>query len=189
MKVRWLGNAAVEIFGEKHILIDPNFTVKPEKEADIVLLTHEHDDHFSPEYHSSIKKDVELFGPKTTLEKFDLGGKTVEPGDELEGIKVLDCDCYGSEESVSYLYQGILHSGDSAYFPEVKEVKLIFTACFPDYHEDYISAFKRLDPRMVIPFHYDPKDGLEDAEGLKERMDEEGIPNKLLEPGDHVESQ
>ena len=64
---------------------------------------------------------------------------------------------------------------------------MIFTACFPDYYDDYISAFKRLKPEIVIPFHYDPKDGLEDAKGLKRIMDEEGIPNKMLKPGASIE--
>jgi len=186
MKVRWLGNAALEVFSDKHIWIDPNMTVAPEKEPDIVLLTHEHDDHFSQEDHAKVQKEVELFGPKTTLEKFYLEGTAVEPGDTFEGIQVLDCDCYGSDESVSYLYNGLLHAGDSAYFPDAGSVELIFTACFPDYYDDYISAFKRLRPNMVIPFHYDPKESIDDAKGLKELMKKEGIPNKLLKPGDPV---
>ncbi len=187
MKVRWLGNAAVEIFGEKHILIDPNFTVEPEKEADIVLLTHEHDDHFEEENYSSFGEDAELYAPKTSSRKFDVEGEKVKPGDKIDGIQVLECDCYGSEESVSFFYGGILHSGDSAYFPDPEGVKLIFTACFEDYYGDYISAFKRLKPELVVPFHYDPQDDLKDAVGLKKKMDEENVPNKLIEPGESID--
>ncbi len=187
MKVRWLGNAAVKISSKKDILIDPNITVEADLEPDVILLTHEHDDHFSPEDYNEIDKDVKIYGPKTTLEKFDLDGSIVTDGDEIDGIDVLDCDCYGSDDSLSYFYKGILHAGDSAYFPDTEGVKLIFTACFPDYYDDYISAFKRLEPKMVIPFHYNPKDGLEDAKGLKKRMNKEGIPNKMLEPGDSIE--
>ncbi len=186
MKVRWLGNAAVEIFDEKHILIDPNFTVEPEKEADIVLLTHEHDDHFREKNYRSFGEEAKLYAPETSLKKFDVDGKAVEPGDKIEKIKVLDCDCYGSDESVSYFYKGVLHSGDSAFFPDVEGVKLIFTACFTDYYEDYISAFKRLKPELVVPFHYDPDEEIDDAEGLKKRMDQEGVPNKLLGSGGSI---
>ncbi|MBS3781449.1 MAG: MBL fold metallo-hydrolase [Candidatus Thermoplasmatota archaeon] len=187
MKVRWLGNAALEIFEKKHILIDPNFTVDPLKEPDMLLLTHEHEDHFSPEYYHSFEKDIEFYAPAFSLQKFDVEGIEVKQGDEIDGIKVLDSDCYGSDESVSYFYKGLLHAGDSAYFPEIEGVEAIFTACFPDYYEEYVSAFKRLEPEIVIPFHYDPKEGLEDAEGLAERMDNEGIPNKILEPGDSID--
>ncbi len=186
MKVRWLGNAAVEVFGDKHILIDPNLTVEHEKDPDIILLTHEHDDHFSPADYEKVKENADLYGPKTTLEKFDLEGEVVKAGDEIGDIKVLDCDCYGSDDSVSYFYNGLLHSGDSAYFPEVEGVKAVFTACFQDYYDDYVEAFKRLKPEIVVPFHYDPEEDIDDAEGLKKRLDKEGIPNKMLEPGDHI---
>ncbi|MEF8832534.1 MAG: MBL fold metallo-hydrolase [Candidatus Thermoplasmatota archaeon] len=187
MKVKWLGNAALKISSKKNILIDPNITVEAELEPDIILLTHEHDDHFSPEDYNKIEKDVKVYGPKTTLEKFDLDGSIVKARDEIDGIDVLDCDCYASDESVSYFYNGLLHAGDSAYFPEVENVEVIFTACFPDYYDDYVDAFKRLKPDLVVPFHYDTEEEMDDAMGLKERLDEEGIPNKILEPGDHID--
>ncbi|MEF8873946.1 MAG: MBL fold metallo-hydrolase [Candidatus Thermoplasmatota archaeon] len=186
MKVRWLGNAALEVFSDSHIWIDPNLTVEPKRDPDIILLTHEHDDHFSPEDYAGIEGDVKLFGPKTTLEKFDLDGISVKPGDEIEDIVVLDCDCYASDESVTYFYNGLLHAGDSAFFPDAEGVELIFTACFPDYYDDYISAFKRLKPELVVPFHYDAEEDIEDARGLIEKMDKEGIPNQLLSPADSI---
>lgn len=187
MKVRWLGNAGIEIFGDKHIYIDPNFKVEPEREADIVLLTHEHDDHFAPDDYKRWAEDADLYAPETSLKNFDVKGKSVVPGDEIGEIKVLNSDCWGSEESVSYFYRGLLHSGDSNIFPEAEGVELIFTACFPDYYDDYVSAFKRLEPDLVIPFHYDPEEDMDDAEGLVSLMDEENIPNRILEHGESIE--
>ncbi|MFP4050966.1 MAG: MBL fold metallo-hydrolase [Thermoplasmata archaeon] len=187
MKVRWLGNSALEIFGDNHILVDPHYFVEPEKEADIVLLTHEHDDHFKKEHYEKYGKNADLYTTETALEKFDLEGKVVEPGDESEGIKVYDNDCWGTDDSIAFYYKGVITTGDSPVFPEVDDAKLIFTACFPDYYDDYIEAFKRLEPRLVVPFHYDPSKGTDDAEGLIERMDEEGINNKFMEPGESIE--
>lgn len=187
MRIRWLGNACIEMFGEKHILVDPNFTVKPEQEADLVLLTHEHDDHFSWKDYREFGGDADLVGPKTSLEKFDLKGKAIGPGDKIDGVEVFESDCWKSEESVSYFYGGVLHSGDSAVFPDLGGVKLVFSACFPDYYDDYVSAFERLEPDFIVPFHYDPAKDLDEAEGLKERLDEVGIKCKLLKPGESVE--
>jgi len=187
MKVRWLGNAALEVFGDKHILIDPNFTVEPSKEPDLVLLTHEHDDHFSLEDYRKFGKQAELYAPALSIEKFDVKGTAVTPGEQIQDIDVLDCDCYGSDGSVSYFYNGLLHAGDSAYFPEAEGVKAVFTACFPDYYDDYVKAFQLLEPEIVVPFHYDPEEDIEEAKGLKKRLDEEDIPNKILKPGDHIE--
>lgn len=187
MKVRWLGNSCVEIFGNDHILIDPNFLVEPEKEPDIVLITHEHDDHFDPDDFIGYEDKVELLAPEPTLKKFDLDGLAVEQGMYFKDIKILDCQCWNAEESVSYYYDRVLHSGDSNVFPEVEDVELLFTACFPDYYDDYLSASKRLEPELVIPFHYDVEDGSKDAEKLVDILDEKGIDAKRLELGESVD--
>lgn len=187
MKVRWLGNSCVEIFGDQHILIDPNFLVEPEKKPDIVLVTHEHGDHFDPEVFDEYGSDAKLLAPEPTLEKFDLDGIGAEPGMYFKDIKMLDCQCWKAEKSVSYYYKGVLHSGDSNVFPDVEDVKLLFTACFPDYYDDYISAAKRLEAGKVIPFHYNPEEGTDDAEELVSLMEDEEINATVLELGESVE--
>lgn len=187
MKVRWLGNAAIEIFGEQHLLIDPNWVTPPKHEADIVLLTHEHDDHFSKKDYKAFGAEAELYAPQTALEKFEVEGTPVAPGDEIGDIKVLESDCWGSEESVSFFFHGVLHTGDSASYPTIEEVQVIFSACFPDYYEDYIAESKRLNPQLVIPFHYDPEEGQKDAEGLKKKLEQEGIESMVLKAGQSIE--
>lgn len=187
MKVRWLGNACLEVFSKNRILIDPNFLAEPDRDPDLILLTHEHDDHYDPKKCAKMLNKVMLYAPKTALSKFGLKGMAVKAGDEINGIKVLESYCWGSEENVSYFHRGLLHVGDSAKFPDVKGVKLVFSACFPDYYEDYVRAFKSLKPNLVIPFHYDVKRDLDEAKGLKERLDREGINSKLIEIGESVE--
>ena len=58
---------------------------------------------------------------------------------------------------------------------------MVFSACFADYYEAYVRAFKRLKPNQVIPFHYDIEEDLDEARGLKERLDREGINSRLIE--------
>ncbi|KXB01173.1 hypothetical protein AKJ41_02520 [candidate division MSBL1 archaeon SCGC-AAA259O05] len=189
MKVKWHGDASIEIFGDLHVLEDPNPVVPVEEESDVVLLTHEHDDHFDREAYEKLGSEADLYAPGAALDKFELDGEAVEPGDKIEGeIKVLESDCWNSDESVSYFYNGVLHSGDSASFPNPKgEVGLVFSACFPVNYDDYIEEFRRLEPELVIPFHYNPGEGDEDARGLKQRLDDEGIPSRVLEAGESVE--
>ncbi|MFW6110562.1 MAG: MBL fold metallo-hydrolase [Thermoproteota archaeon] len=187
MKVRWLGNACLEIFGEEqHLLVDPNFLREPNKDPDLILLTHEHDDHYNPEGCADIISETPVYAPQTSLKKFDLDGVPVKAGDNIDGIQVKKSWCWNSQESVSYFYKGLLHAGDSAQFPQVEGIKLVFTACFPDYYEDYITAFKRLKPELVIPFHYDVPEGLDDAKGLKKKLDQADINCKLLKIGEKV---
>jgi len=185
MRLRWLGNSCVEIFGEKHIVIDPNYVVKPEGEIDYVLVTHEHEDHFDMEKFKQL--DVKkLVAPDFVLKQYGLEGIKAEVGKEIDGIKILESWCWKAVESYSYFYNGVLHPGDSAKFPDAKDVKVAFTACFPDFYEQYVEEMKRLKPKLVIPFHYSPEKKRKDAEGLKELLDKEGINCKIVEVGEEI---
>jgi len=185
MMLRWLGNSCVEIFGERHVVIDPNYLVEPEKGVDVVLVTHEHSDHFDPEKFEKLGVK-ELVAPKATLEEYELDGTEAKPGMEVDGIKIFKSWCWKAKESVSYFYRGLLHAGDSARFPEVEGVKLVFTACFPDHYEDYLKEFQRMKPEIVIPFHY-PEEKIENAKGLKKLLDVNGLNCRILKIGESVE--
>ncbi|MFO8109251.1 MAG: MBL fold metallo-hydrolase [Thermoplasmata archaeon] len=187
MEVRWLGNSCVDMISDERVIIDPHPVIELKGKADKILITHEHDDHFRKETFEKISEgDTEIYAPKHTLEKFDIDGTAVEPGDEFEGIKVLSCQCWNSEESVGYLYEGILHNGDSAEFPDKGFVKLAFTACFPDNYDDYVEGLSKIDPDVVVPFHYDPDEKLSEAQGLAELLEKKSIKCKMLKPGEEL---
>src|SRR6056297_3582013 len=98
MQVRWLGNACIEIKGEKNILIDPNYLTEPEIEPDIILVTHEHSDHIDPAKLEQFN-NYQLYAPASVYDEFDLAGETIQAGATIkEDIQVIGCDCYGSEE-------------------------------------------------------------------------------------------
>ncbi len=58
--IHWLGHDTFKIVGEKVIYTDP-FKIKKKDNADIILITHEHYDHCSPE---DVKK---IQGPETVI--------------------------------------------------------------------------------------------------------------------------
>ena len=185
MKVRWLGNSCVEIIDEKHILIDPNYIVEPYDNVEIVLVTHEHSDHFDKEKFERLNAK-KLIAPRATLEEFNLKGIEAKPGMEIDDIKVLESWCWKSKESCSYYYKGALHAGDSAKFPDVEGVRVVFTACFPDFYNDYLNEFKRLKPELIIPIHYS-LEKIENARGLKMLLEKEGFNCKILDIGEEIE--
>ena len=192
IKLRWLGNAALEIQGEDNIIIDPNFLADPEIKADIVLITHEHDDHINPEDLNSVcKEDTEVYAPQSVYDKFDLDGDVVKSGDLIQDkIKVLDVDCYNSEESVAYYYDGVYHTADAADYPDPgEEIKILFTACFNDYFSEYIENVIKLDPQMAAPYHYDPEERQEllQAKGLSSKFSQIGCESRVLEIGEELE--
>jgi L-ascorbate metabolism protein UlaG (beta-lactamase superfamily) len=185
MRVRWLGNSCVELIDGKHILIDPNYIVEPKENVELILVTHEHGDHFDLEKFEKlgVKK---LVAPKATLKEYGLDGIEAKPGVEIDGVRILESWCWKAKESCSYFYKGILHAGDSARFPEIEGVKLVFTACFPDFYDDHLNEFKRMRPELIVPFHYS-KEKIENAKGLKKLLDESGLNCKILEVGGEVE--
>ena len=190
MIVRWLGNSSLEIREEKNnILIDPSFEYKPVTDPDLILVSHEHDDHFNP---SQVNKfnNAELFAPLSVLEDFNVEGEIIKAGEVIkDDIKVLDIDCYNSRSSVAYFYNGIYQTGDAASFPDPGEnVKVLFTACFPDFYSEYIESCRRLEPELVIPYHFDPEDkeGLKAAQTLVNKLEKEGFKAKLLQLGHKI---
>lgn len=189
MRVRWLGEACLEVIGEENLLIDPNYKVKPAVIPDRILVTHEHDDHLDPEVINDFNQ-AELFAPASVYNNFDLQGQAVKGGDIIDGkIKVLDCDCYGSEQAVSYYCDGLFHTADTADFPEIDdEVKLLFSACFSDFYQNYVKAASRLNPDLVVPYHYDyyNHQNMDEAKGLISRLKEAGISSRLLSPGEEL---
>ena len=82
-KIHWLGHDTFKIDGEKVIFTDP-FQIKKEDAADIILITHDHRDHCSPE---DIKK---VQGPDTIIvattdcrDKLSGDVRTMKAGDSI----------------------------------------------------------------------------------------------------------
>lgn len=189
MIVSWLGEACIEIKDKLNILIDPNYETEPEYKPDIILITHEHDDHFDPKV---IKKypEAELYAPQSFFNKYEVDGNTIKKGDTIkEDIKVLECDCYNSKEAVCYYYKGIYHTADSADYPKPKnDVNLLFTACFKDFFNEYLDLVKAIKPKIVIPYHFNSENNeqIKEAIELNTILREAGYDSRLIKPGDTI---
>jgi L-ascorbate metabolism protein UlaG (beta-lactamase superfamily) len=186
MRFRWLGEACVEIKGQHHLLIDPNYTVPPDPGIDLILVTHEHDDHFREE-----AKDLgaPLWAPRSAVETFDLEATIVAPGRRDGEIEVVPSFCYGSEESVGYLIHGdarLLHLGDSFRSPQVT-ADVLFVPIFADYHNEILEAAETCGAQRVYPIHYDPQEKPELALQLVEKLEARGIEAGTLSVGEWVE--
>jgi len=172
--IKWLGHDTFKIVGEKVIYTDPFQITQPDK-ADIILITHEHYDHFSPE---DIKK---LLGPDTILVlPKDCAGKikakeiVVKPGDKVtvEGIEIEAVPSYNTNKKfhpkdkgwVGYIFKlsgkRFYIAGDTDYIPEMKTFKDIDIALLPvsgTYVMDAkeaVQAALDINPKIAIPMHY-----------------------------------
>jgi len=192
IKVKWLGNSALLVDSEQKIVIDPSFEIEADFEADIVLITHEHDDHINlDDLKTVITEETKIYAPQSVYDKFEIKGEVVKAGDLVEEeIKVLDVDCYNSEESVAYYYKGLYQTADASNYSDPgEEIELLFTACFNDHFSDYLEKVIKLNPKMAVPYHYDPEErqGLLQAKGLSSKFEQIGCTSKVIEIGGEIE--
>jgi L-ascorbate metabolism protein UlaG (beta-lactamase superfamily) len=193
--IHWLGHDTFKIVGEKVVYTDP-FKIKKKDTADIILITHEHFDHCSPEDVKAIQ------GPKTMIvatsdcaKKLSGKVKIVKPGDKInvEGIDIEVVPSYNTNKQfhtkdkgwVGYIFvvigQRIYIAGDTDYIPEMKNFKvdialLPVSGTYVMTADEAIKAALDIKPKIAIPMHYGSIVGSTDdakrfAEGLKGKIE------------------
>ena len=81
--IEWFGHAAFRLTGEKIVYIDPRNISDP-KPADIVLISHPHDDHFSPDDIKKITGDSTIIvSIPEIVAQIDGEKKTVYPNEKV----------------------------------------------------------------------------------------------------------
>lgn len=178
-KLNWLGHDSFRLDGPSVIYFDPwKLSGKPPV-ADLVLVSHEHRDHCSPE-------DVELIsGPDTvvvaaaTAAEQLPGAVVVRPGDrltvagvEIEAVRAYNINKFRSPgvpfhpreaEHVGFVVTvdgaRIYHTGDTDHIPEMAEIDcdvalLPVSGKYVMTVEEAAEAARTLGPQFVVPMHY-----------------------------------
>lgn len=193
--IHWLGHDTFKIVGEQVIYTDP-FKIKKKDTADIILITHEHYDHCSPE-------DVKMLqGPDTVIvatpdcaKKLIGEVKTVKPGDKIniKSIEIEAVPAYNINKKfhpktnnwVGYIFtvkgQRIYIAGDTDYIPEMKNFNvdialLPVSGTYVMTADEAIKAALDIKPKVAIPMHYNSIVGTKDdakrfADGLKGKIE------------------
>jgi L-ascorbate metabolism protein UlaG (beta-lactamase superfamily) len=168
----------------KVLYIDP-LLVDDSVSADVILITHAHPDHFSPEDIKKISEEhTTIIGPASVAKEYSSTRfRVVSPGDTvpIEDIDIQAAHAYSikkvflwisahprSAENVGYVltFNGfrVYHAGDTDYVPEMDEISDIDLALLPIGGdnltmgpEEAAEAVRKMKPRMVIPMHYNPE--------------------------------
>jgi L-ascorbate metabolism protein UlaG (beta-lactamase superfamily) len=177
------------------VYTDP-FKIKKKDTADIILITHEHYDHCSPE---DVKK---IQGPDTVIVATadcakNLTGKVkiVRPGDKINvgGIDIEAVPSYNTNKKfhpkandwVGYIFtvngHRIYIAGDTDYIPEMKNFRvdialLPVSGTYVMTAEEAIKAALDIKPKVAIPMHYGAivgsrEDAKKFADGLKGKIE------------------
>ena len=191
VKIEWIGHATFRIrFRDLVIYIDPYIIDENPEGADLVLITHDHFDHCDRDVLEKILKgDTVVVAPESCKEKVPVN-IVVKPGDVVEwkgiGIEAVPSYNVGKQyhpkerNYVGYLIRlgrvTIYHPGDTDLIPEMEKLKgkvTVFLApiggTYTMDEKDAAEAVKVIEPKYVIPMHYNFLPGLEkDPQVFKE---------------------
>nr|MDA8087053.1 MBL fold metallo-hydrolase [Nitrospiraceae bacterium] len=174
--IHWLGHDTFRIqSGGKILYTDPFRIGKTgqDKKADLILITHEHYDHCSPEDVGKIAKDgTVVICPAGCADKFREKMKTmaVKPGDrmELAGVGIEAVPAYNTNKKfhprenqwVGYIFsiegKRIYIAGDTDYIPEMRGFKadialLPVSGTYVMTAEEAARAALDMNPGIAIP--------------------------------------
>ncbi|OGD57446.1 hypothetical protein A2V71_03445 [Candidatus Berkelbacteria bacterium RBG_13_40_8] len=172
IEVTLLHHAAVKIKAQKLVIyIDP-YQVADEQ-ADLILITHDHFDHFDTGSILKLQKPgTKVIGPEILKGKIAGDLKTLKPGDAAEalGVKIATIPSYNLTSPNHPKEKGYLGyvldivgkriyvSGDTDKIPEMIALKDIDLAFLPIagpmmHEEEAASAVKEFKPKIVVPYH------------------------------------
>jgi L-ascorbate metabolism protein UlaG (beta-lactamase superfamily) len=172
--IHWLGHDSFRIDGDVTIYIDPWKLTAGCPPADLILITHNHSDHFSPDDIAQIRVGgTELVAPAVVASKLTGPVHKVKAGDHLtvKGVDIAVLPAYNVDKKyhpqhaghVGYVLtvggQRIYHAGDTDAIPEMAGLRpdiamLPVSGTYVMDAEEAVEAVKLLQPGLAIPMHY-----------------------------------
>ena len=207
--VEWLGHSGFRLrVGRSVVYIDP-YRVDGGPEADLILITHGHYDHFSPQDVERLSHErTWLVGPPAVAEQGSSRVASIAPGEVLDdvvpGVSVAAVAAYNTSKrdtsgnafhpreagwvgyDLNVRGERLYHSGDTDVIPEMDSVTGVEVALLP-VSGVYVmtageaaEAARRIQPRVAVPMHWGEHIGSRsDALVFKERAQ---VDVRILEP-------
>jgi L-ascorbate metabolism protein UlaG (beta-lactamase superfamily) len=194
-KINWLGHDGFMIDVSKTIYLDP-YKISMDKKADLILITHEHFDHCSPEDIEKIQHNKTIIvTEKDSSKKVSGHVRTIKPGDiitidniQIEGVRAYNMNKNFHPKANDWLgfiieVDGvrIYHAGDTDLIPEMKDIHtdialLPVSGTYVMTADEAVEAAKLIKPVIAIPMHYgaivgDRNDAIRFKEGLKDKFE------------------
>jgi len=205
VEIKWLGHASFRIAGpESVVCIDPWKLDQPTHDADLVVVSHSHHDHFSPEDIAKVaKEDTAIIAPGDVVAKMRIAS-AVTPGDNMtiKGVTVEAVAAYNVDKAFhprSNQWIGVVltidakrlyYAGDTDFIPEMEELQGVDVALLPvggTYTlnaAEAARACKAIGCKSAIPYHWG--DIVGSASDAEEFVRTTECQAKLLQPGESM---
>ena len=172
--IHWLGHDSFRIDGPVTIYVDPWKLPASTPRADLILITHDHFDHCSPDDVKKISKaDTVVVTIAAAAGKLKGDVRVVKPGDKLtvKGIPIEAVPAYNVNKEfhpkkaghVGFIFtvegQRIYHAGDTDFIPEMNgfQVDIALLPVSGTYvmtADEAVQAAQAINPKTAIPMHY-----------------------------------
>jgi L-ascorbate metabolism protein UlaG (beta-lactamase superfamily) len=183
--LEWLGHSGFRLtVGRSVVYIDPYRVAEGAPQADLILVTHGHYDHFSPQDVERLShRDTWLVGPAVVAERVSGQVHRIEPGETLDdelvrGVYVSSVAAYNTSKrdadgnpfhprdagwvgyELNVRGERLYHSGDTDVIPEMDSVTGVDVALLPVSGvyvmtaHEAAEAARRIQPRVAVPMHW-----------------------------------
>jgi len=194
-KIVWLGHDCFRIDASRCIYIDP-YQIEDGKPANVILVTHDHFDHCSPEDVAKVQQpDTIIVTEKDSATKLSGEIRVMAPGEriQLSGLAVEAVPAYNTNKDFHPKANGwlgfivdidgvrIYHAGDSDNIPEMKDLSvdiamLPVSGTYVMTPDEAVEAALAIQPKLAIPMHYgaivgDNRDALKFRDELAGKVD------------------
>jgi L-ascorbate metabolism protein UlaG (beta-lactamase superfamily) len=191
--LEWLGHSGFRIrVGKAVVYIDPYRVSDGAPPADLILITHAHYDHFSPQDLERLAgRRTWLVGPPAVAERVSGQVHSILPGEVLEdelvrGVHVRAVAAYNTSKrdgdgnpfhppeagwvgyDLNVRGERLYHSGDTDVIPEMDSVTGVDVALLPVSGvyvmtaQEAAEAARRIQPRVAVPMHWGEHIGSEE---------------------------
>ena len=190
-KIEWLGHDSFRINTSKIIYFDP-YQIADGPPADLILITHDHYDHCSPDDVAKIQKSgTVIVTEKDSAKKLSGDVRIMSPGESIsvEGMKIEAVPSYNTDKQfhpknnnwLGFIIEidgsRIYHAGDTDYISEMENFNvdialLPVSGTYVMTAEEAVKAALAIEPALAIPMHYGTVAGSEeDALNFKKALE------------------